>query len=249
MFVIIILANIVVGVLIGISGIGGFFLPVVYNAVLGFDVRDALLLSFAAFIVSGILGSVSYAKAGEIRWAMALNIAVSSFIGAIVGVWINSLLPVDVVRVFLYLVVLISGVALLRKNKEKKKKSLLLDNIFFILVLGLSVGILCSMTGAGGALILVPVLVALGEDIRKAVGMGIFSSVFISLPSSAGYFMQSSAEGLSSILVVALFSHAVGVLIGSKVGNKIEQNKLRKGIGYISIISAVFLFVRMFLTS
>ncbi|MCI9213551.1 MAG: sulfite exporter TauE/SafE family protein, partial [Ruminococcus sp.] len=53
-------ANLVVGGLVGLCGVAGFLLPMFYTAGLGMNVSEGLALSFAAFIVSGALGSWNY---------------------------------------------------------------------------------------------------------------------------------------------------------------------------------------------
>ena len=50
-------ANLAVGALVGLCGVAGFLLPMFYTASLGMGVSEGLALSFAAFIVSGILGA------------------------------------------------------------------------------------------------------------------------------------------------------------------------------------------------
>ena len=60
-------ANMAVGGCIGICGIAGFLLPMLYTGGLGFDVTYALALSFLAFLVSGIIGSFNYYKAGNLE--------------------------------------------------------------------------------------------------------------------------------------------------------------------------------------
>lgn len=239
-----IFANFVIGASIGISGIGGFFLPIVYTSLLGMNVRDALLLSFAAFLVSGLVGAFRYGRLGYIRKSFAIWLGAGCLLGAVVGVRINFLLPPDFVKGLLYLVVLTAGISLLTKLKERDVISPYLNNSIFIFSLGLITGILCSMSGAGGALILVPVLVALGEKTKFAVGMGILGSVFISIPSSIGYFTGSTLEGGLLILLIALTFHGLGVYLGSKYIQNINQNLLKKAIAYLSIFSSLFLFTR-----
>ena len=58
-------ANLIVGVFVGLCGVAGFLLPMFYTAALKMSVPEGLALSFAAFIVSGVLGSVNYKKAGN----------------------------------------------------------------------------------------------------------------------------------------------------------------------------------------
>lgn len=80
------LSNCLVGGLIGICGIAGFLLPIFYTGALGYTVDMALAYSFLAFLVSGILGSVNYKRAGNLDIPMSLRLGIGSFVGAVAGV-------------------------------------------------------------------------------------------------------------------------------------------------------------------
>ena len=54
-WMIVMAANLVVGAFVGLTGVAGFLLPIVYTGPLGMGVTEGLALSFAAFIVSGAL--------------------------------------------------------------------------------------------------------------------------------------------------------------------------------------------------
>ena len=51
----VILSNFGVGGLVGLTGVAGFLLPIVYTGLLQMSVTQGLALSFAAFILSGAL--------------------------------------------------------------------------------------------------------------------------------------------------------------------------------------------------
>ena len=67
MLIITAIVNFLVGVCIGLTGIAGFLLPMFYTGFMGMPATEALALSFTAFLVSGILGSVSYYKNGKLE--------------------------------------------------------------------------------------------------------------------------------------------------------------------------------------
>ena len=64
--ILMILLNFVVGGCIGLTGIAGFLLPMFYTGFLDMPSSASLALSFAAFLISGILGSVNYYKSGNL---------------------------------------------------------------------------------------------------------------------------------------------------------------------------------------
>lgn len=84
-------------------------------------------ISFAACLISGILGSVNYYKRGNLDLKTAGVLSAGSFVGALAGVKINLLIPADTMKIILYLVVLLSGISiLLRKESreiQRKKQS------------------------------------------------------------------------------------------------------------------------------
>src|SRR5699024_12425893 len=93
------------------------------------------------------------------------------------------MIPDDLAKIILYLFVFISGLALLYRSKDDGNKDIpqLFENKSFVLILGLVISAICALTGAGGPIILVPLMTALGLNIRVAVGVCLFNSVFIAL--------------------------------------------------------------------
>ena len=106
-WLIVVAANLVVGAFVGLTGVAGFLLPIVYTGPLAMGVTEGLALSFAAFIVSGALGSVNYKKAGNLDIPFGIRLSIGSLAGAILGVKLNLVIPESVVKVILYVVVLL----------------------------------------------------------------------------------------------------------------------------------------------
>lgn len=48
-------ANLIVGGLIGLTGVAGFLLPMLYAGYLGMNIFESLVLSFFAFLISGLI--------------------------------------------------------------------------------------------------------------------------------------------------------------------------------------------------
>lgn len=113
-------------------------------------------ISFAAFLISGILGSVNYYKSGNLDLKTAGVLSAGSFVGALAGVKINLLIPADTMKMILYLVVLLSGISiLLRKDKPGNTEKKAVQSVPFYLVLGAVTGAVCAAFGAGGPVLLV----------------------------------------------------------------------------------------------
>ena len=243
-WMIVMAANLVVGAFVGLTGVAGFLLPIVYTGPLGMGVTEGLALSFAAFIVSGALGSVNYNKAGNLDIPFGIRLSLGSLAGAVLGVKLNLIIPESTVKVILYVVVLLSGISiLLRKDKSQEEGGsayVISDHLAATLILGFVTGAVCSLSGAGGPVLVMPLLVVLGIGIRTAVGVALFNSVFIGIPACIGYMMQCSVKDLLPVMAAALVFHGIGVVYGSRNAVKINQILLKKGIAVFSILIAIW---------
>lgn len=233
------IVNLIVGLLVGVCGIAGFLLPIFYVSVMGLNTAEALALSFSAFIVSGALGSINYYKEKLLDIKTAMIISAGSFAASFLGVKANLLIPEHVMQKVLYIVVLLSGLSiLLRKNKDRGESST--HNILILTAIGFVTGFICSISGAGGPILVLPILIMLGIEVHESVAIALFNSIFIGIPAASGYMLHSDLELIKPILPAAIIFHGIGVLIGSKSGSKINQDLLKKSVSVFSILIAVY---------
>ncbi len=241
MLIIIGAVNFLAGVMIGICGIAGFLLPMLYSSVLAFAVSDSLALSFFAFLISGLIGSVNFYKKGNLDLNFSINIGLGSIFGAFRGVQLNSFIPTTSAKLILNLVVLVSGLVILfRKNEEKEAQSQLLSSKLFIFLLGVLTAIICALSGAGGPVLVMPLLVGLGIRVHKAIGIALFDSVFIAVPAFIGYYSTRETELIFLLILVAI-THGAGVLLGSFNAHKINAKPLKKGVAIFSVLIALYM--------
>lgn len=237
-------ANLVIGSLIGMTGIAGFLLPMLYAGYLHMGVTESLALSFFAFFVSGVLGSGTYYKKKNLDMSLAWTLSAGSFLGAVAGVFLNAQIPEDKVKMLLYLVVLLSGISILLrkdpKEEESRRENVLKKHKTAAVVLGFFTGAVCAMSGAGGPVLVMPLLVLLGVNVRMAVGIALFDSIFIAIPAGVGYFLQCDMGALAVPLVISALAHGIGVHVGSNQAERIQQGVLKKGIAVFSVLIAVW---------
>ena len=130
--------------------------------------------------------------------------------------------------------------AIMEKPEDKKKTGFSIErNLPVTLLLGAVTGAICSMSGAGGPVLVMPLLVVMGISVRTAVGVALFNSVFIGIPAVTGYLAQCDIKKLLPVLLIALLTHGVGVYFGSKNASRINQKLLKTGIAVFSVGIAV----------
>lgn len=250
--------NLLVGICIGLTGIAGFLLPMFYTGFLGMGTVDALALSFAAFFISGILGSFNYFRSGNLDLKSGAALSAGSLAGAVFGVNLNLLIPEDIIKILLYLVVLLSGISILvreqmAKAKDRKGASagrgqtgtvpslpvMGTGRIISYVLLGLATGAVCAASGAGGPVLVMPLLTTMGFPAHTAVGIALFDSIFIAIPSIAGYFSAApEPAALLALLPLVLIFHGIGVYAGSKYAVRINQGVLKAVVASGSILIA-----------
>ncbi|GAA0180358.1 hypothetical protein SH2C18_30650 [Clostridium sediminicola] len=245
MYIAIFIANIIIGLLIGISGIAGFLLPMFYTGVYGIMVADSMAMSFSAFFVSGVIGAYSYRKSGDIDMPIALKMGIGSIVGALLGVWCNNMVPVILAKRFLFLMVFLSGLSLFKNRTDKSGEQIvspLIGNNAFLVITGAMIALISSFTGAGGPIITVPLLITLGINVRKAVGISLFNSIFIALPAFIGYQSNATLPNINILLVLCMVSHGIGVTFGAKISGKIDHKLLKKFVAVVSVVVSCYMF-------
>lgn len=271
-FILMLAVNLLVGVCVGLTGIAGFLLPMFYSGFLGYPSTISLALSFSAFLVSGVLGSVNYYRNGNLDVRTGCVLSLGSFLGAVFGVRLNLLIPETWIKTILYLVVLGSGISILlrehlssvkasskRMGREKTGYKTEAEsaaarphhgNVFYI-ILGIAAGAVCAASGAGGPVLVMPLLTMCGFPAHTAVGIALFDSIFIALPAALGYLKAAMAMRASisapSVLTVTsalhalpflLVFHGIGVYAGSRYAVRINQKLLKTIVAAASIVIA-----------
>lgn len=246
------ISNLIIGVLLGMSGISGFLLPLIYVGILNMPVHDSLALSFLSFAVSGILGAYSYWKSKNMDLKLALYLSIGSLPGAFLGVQINVLISDFLAKLLLYIFVLFAGLSiLLKKNQDStdtpkdRKQSNLLDKTPIVILLGFITAAICSLTGAGGPILIVPLLASFGINIRTAVGVGLLNSIVIAIPSIFGYFSHSDMGNIKLLIISSLLGTIAGILTGTRAANKVPIHQLKMLIAIITILSSVYMLVML----
>lgn len=248
LFSIVLCSNLIIGVLLGMSGISGFLLPLIYVGFLGIPVHDSLALSFLSFAVSGLIGAYSYWKSKNMDLKLALFLSIGSLPGAFLGVQINVLISDFLAKLLLYLFILLAGLSiLLKKNNENAKinRSIILNHTSIVILLGFITAVICALTGAGGPILLVPLLVSLGVNIRVAVGVSLLNSVVIAIPSIFGYFSHASMQNTSMLIIASLLGTTIGMITGARLANKVPIHQLKIMIAIITILSSVYMLVML----
>jgi len=117
----------------------------------------------------------------------------------------------------------------------------MIDQLWLIL-LGVTAGILGSMIGLGGGIVLVPVLTFLGFPPTVAASSSLFGALSNAVASTISYSRQKRIA-YSLGLKLGLLS-IPGTILGAFLSTDISPNSFKILFGFVLIASAVYIFVR-----
>lgn len=107
---------------------------------------------------------------------------------------------------------------------------------------GLGAGIVTGLAGLSAAVVITPMLVSiLGWDSYNAVTVALASDVLASLLSAYTYYKNKNIDIRRGLIV--MLTAFIGTIIGSYCGYLFSQ-KQPDGLGYISMLTTVFLGVK-----
>ncbi len=245
MAVIISMLNLLVGILIGVSGVAGFLLPLFYTGFFALDLRTSLSYSFLAFIVSGAISAYSFYKKDRLNLRVGKIISIGCIAGALVAVVVSNAIPSMFIKLLMYSVILYSGVNILKSRGSSSDDGEKEHSTAKLAIVGFFVSIICSLSGAGGPVILVPLLIGFGLNVLEAIGTSLFISIFIGLPAFIGYLDFSSFGEKFPVMFFIVIFHGFGVLIGNRLVDTIDVDKLKKVIAISTIFLSIFMIVKL----
>ena len=117
----------------------------------------------------------------------------------------------------------------------------MIDQLWFIL-LGFAAGVLGSMIGLGGGIIIVPALTFLGFPPTVAASNSLFAALSNAVASTISYTKQKRIE-FSLGLKLGLLS-VPGTVLGALFSNDAAPDVFKILFGFVLIASAIYIFLR-----
>ena len=195
-----------------------------------------------SYMITGSVGALIYARQGTINWLMAKKVCLGALPGAYIGAFLLPFFPADILELLIATLILASGAnALIRKSvgpqptKETEKNTPLL-------AIGLVAGIGSSLTGTGGPLLLIPILIWCNVPLIVAIGLSQVIQIPISISATLGNLLYGEVD-IKLALVLAL-TMVGGTLMGAKLVHYIPVDSLKKLVSYLLIGVGLMMLVR-----
>ena len=195
--------SVFVGVLIGCVGIGGVLLVPFLTYILGFGIHMSIAAAMFGYIFVGIVGAIVYARHGSIEWSKAIWMVLGAMPAAYFGSFLVSIIPASGLELVISILVLSAGInALYRDTAVVHERKI--SNPVALLTIGSITGAGSALTGTGGPLIAVPILVSLKVSGHAAIGFSqaVQAPLAVLATALAIFFMGSSTLRLAAQLLL-----------------------------------------------
>ena len=231
-FLFLTLIGLLAGILIGTIGIGGVILAPLLSFILGVDLHFAISVSSFSFLFPGIVGTLTYAHKRSIVWDQVLWLSVGIIPTALLGTLVNTSLNTDMLVLILAGLIAFSGINVFinRQNDSGVISDFRKPLLIFI---GALVGFGSSLTGTGGPVLLVPILLTLHYPALKSIGISQAIQLPIAVFAVIGFWLYGEIDlGLGLHLGIA---QAIGVYIGAQVAHRLPVVQLRRLVAIVLI--------------
>ncbi len=232
----------VVGILIGGVGIGGVLLVPALKFLGGIPLHVAIPACMLGYILTGTVGAVIYARQGTINWPLAVKVCAGAIPGAYTGAFLLPFVSPIALEFTIGMLVMATGIHAFGSPPALRETHSALTGAGLIAV-GLITGIGSAMTGTGGPLLLIPILIWCKLPVLTAIGLSQAVQVPISLMATLGNFVHGDVDlELGLLLAVVL---AAGAMIGAKTVHRLPVHILKKMIALILSAVGLLMLVRL----
>lgn len=253
-------AAIIMGLSLGLLGGGGAILTVPILVYL-FKINPVLATAYSLFIVglTALFGGLNYYRRGEVDLKTGIIFATPSFIGvyltrslvipnipmsiATVGN-IEVTKPLLIMTVF-SVIMLLASISMIRPRKKNINAKLEneIPKKYAIPLQGFMVGCIAGFVGAGGGFLIIPTLVLLvGLPMKRAIGTSLF---IIATQSLLGFIgdVQNQPNIEWSLLFKVAGIALIGLLIGIKLSDRVNEKALKKGFGFFVLTMGTLILI------
>ena len=237
-----IVVGFVVGFLVGCTGMGGIILIPSLVYLVGLTSHVAMGTTLFTFFFTTMLSSYLYIRLGHVDWKSTLPVCLGGLPFAYVGAAVKAYTQAPYLNLILALLILLAGALVFRPVRGRSYAFMAEGRAsrFWVLILvGAGVSFIAGLTGAGGPVLSVPIMIALGFTPLTSIAAGQVYSIVVALSGSIANIQHSAIDfSVGTWLIVV---QMIGILLGVYMATRMDTTRLRKMVAWVCLFCGSFI--------
>lgn len=175
--------GLVVGIVMGLTGAGGALIAIpLFINLLNYSLKEATILSLVAVLFGTSANLIGNFR--KVDWKIVLTFAAFGSLSNFFAADLKGKTPDIVIAVTLGLIATYSIVSVWQKKNDLDQETIRKENLGKLLITGLFLGLITTLTGLGGGVLLVPILIKFyGKTYNEALPTSLATIFLVSLSS------------------------------------------------------------------
>ena len=216
-----------------ISGVGAAFILIPVYYALGIDLRIAMAVALLLNCIAMVCAQPRFIRQKLVMWDVSLPIVVIATLLSPIGAYTSKYTPKDALLwMFIGFLIFAATMMIFHHAKQRQQQPTRTRLWKYGGSVGALAGFLGGLLGVGGGNFIVPVIVWLGFDPKKASATTSFVVIFSSF---AGFLGHATLGHISwSLLIMTAIGSALGAIVGAwLMTDKLNRDQVKIIIGLV----------------
>ena len=226
-------------------GVGGVLLIPFLAIFGGLGIHAAAATALFTFLFTGLFGTWLFARRGSVSARLTVPVCIGAVLFGYVGSVAAAHIAARALAITIATIIICAGVYVfvpprdpLRSNRDGRNSG----DVAILTTVGAVSGFGSGLSGAGGPLFSVPLMVILGFAPLAAVGASQVLQIIASVSGSLAALPDGRIDFALAAWVTGF--ELVGVAAGVRLAHAVSPNVLRRIAGTLCVVVGVFMLVR-----
>ncbi|MBQ9537095.1 MAG: sulfite exporter TauE/SafE family protein [Desulfovibrionaceae bacterium] len=233
----------VVGLLVGSTGMGGILIPPALVLLSGLETHVAMGTTLASFIPMNLVGCYLFWRMGHLDFKQALPLCLGGALSAGLFALLNNQIGANALTILLAILVLMAGYSAYKPAAPSANaKAKLWIKPWGLFTIGFVTGIAAGLTGAGGPLLAIAWMITCSMHPLAAIGLSMPYSIASALSATVSNFINHNLDFLCLVVVSSI--ELIGFLIGVILIRKMPVLFIKRLMAITCIVLGLFLLLK-----